>query len=437
MRNKTKMTTFIFIPFFVLLFLTNTFAQKHVGQQRFTIRELGIPFSTAIPDDENAITSLTVTPDGTVYGATSGLASHLFKFSPGSGQVMPLGKISGAEGVYHALVTDNAGKVYVGTGKNLLANHSIPREPLPGYRGVIKAQWKSVEDLYRHYEGGHLFMYDPKGKETRRVMSGDECPVTDLGIPVPGDGVQALTIDKTAKKIYGISYPHARFFVYDMEKEKFRDAGQISKYHWFVEEDNRSRRSICRALICDDKGNVYGSTEAATQHLDEYLVQDPAVYKAPILPGFLFRYNTETEKIEILRDAVLPGQYYSFVETFSLDAKGRIYGGTSEGYLFRFDPVTEKLDNLGKPWVPLRIRALSTGKDGKIYGMAGEKVYGCRLFSYDPQRGAYNDLGAISVNNPPYYQWKLVQADAMVTGLEGSIYIGESERKAHLFIFNP
>ena len=41
------------------------------------------------------------------------------------------------------------------------------------------------------------------------------------------------------------------------------------------------------------------------------------------------------------------------------------------------------------------------------------------------------------VDRSPYYYWRGYQFDAMVVGLEGTLYLGESERRSHLFLFLP
>jgi len=119
------------------------------------------------------------------------------------------------------------------------------------------------------------------------------------------------------------------------------------------------------------------------------------------------------------------------------DVKGWIYGGTSEGFLFKFDPETHAVINLGKPIDRMRIRGLTVGLDGRIYGIAGEQSAECHFFCYDPKVGGYTIFGSISVERHPYYDWLGKQFDAVAAGLDGTIYLGESERKSHLFLFSP
>ncbi len=86
-----------------------------VPQNRIDARDLGYPPLDVIPDGESAITSLTVAPNGKVYGATSGKRSHLFVLNPRHGYVQPLGAIPDTTEVINALVVSEVGDVYIGT----------------------------------------------------------------------------------------------------------------------------------------------------------------------------------------------------------------------------------------------------------------------------------------------------------------------------------
>ena len=60
-----------------------------------------------------------------------------------------------------------------------------------------------------------------------------------------------------------------------------------------------------------------------------------------------------------------------------------------------------------------------------------------RMFSYDPATGAFQILGFVDVNRRPYYTWQAYVIGAMVAGLDGTIYLGESERISKLYLFYP
>ena len=68
--------------------------------------------------------------------------------------------------------------------------------------------------------------------------------------------------------------------------------------------------------------------------------------------------------------------------------------------------------------------------------IAGEKDNVCRLFSFDKENG-YLDYGVLGVDRSPYYAKIAYQFDAMAVAADGSVFIGESDRRAKLFIFIP
>jgi len=412
-NSKNNFKFLLVIIILLLVFGDNYLkAQINVGVQRFELRDLGIPFVNAIPPDESAITSLILGPEGKVYGGTTGPVCHLFVFSPTINRVKLLGQINGHQSIHHALAVGSDGMIYIGTGLDEIKQYPIS-DPVPGHGGIVISLWNDIEKRYAKYEGGHLYRYDPSNEKTVSVEIGQPCQVKDLGIPVSHEGIYTITASTKRPEIYGLSYPNGHFFVYNIATGKFLDKGEIYKERVYG-GPNRSLRSICRSLICDEQGNVYGSADNE----------------------MLFKYDVEKGKIVKLK-VQIPHIYIAVVETIVKDNHGLIYGGTSEGFLFKFNPQTEEIINLGKPLDQMRIRALTLGLDGKIYGIAGERKDRCHFFYYDPEKGGYTDLGIINVDRTPYYLWMGKQFDAMVTGLDGTIYIGESERKSHLFLFYP
>jgi hypothetical protein len=390
------------------------------GSHRLEMRDLGFEHTDLIPADESAITSLVEAPNGDIYGGTTGRVCHLFVFSPFHekaryllNRVRHLGTIPGHESIHHSLVADSDGIIYIGTGLNEFEQHPIS-DPPSGHAGITIGLWADIKKVYSQYEGGHLYKFNINKDERRWVESDEECLIEDLGIPIPHNGIYALTINTERSEIYGITYPDGHFFVYDIKAAKFTDLSEIYEQKIYTGPDNRTLRSITRALVCDEKGFVYGSADEQK----------------------LFRYNPETKKIEKL-DVKIPHLYYSVVEAFTKDNEGIIYGGTLEGYLFRLDTEGVTVTNLGKPFAQLRIRGLTIANNGLIYGIAGQRSNHCRLFSYNIAKSEFKDLGILQVVREPYYQWTALQMDAILTGKDGTIYIGESERRSHLFLYYP
>jgi len=353
-----------------------------VLQTRIDARDLGYPPLDIIPDGESGITSLTVAPNGYLYGATSGNHSHLFVLIPRHGYVQPLGVIPGATAVTHAVAVSASGDVYIGTSPE-----------------------------------GHLLKYTPQNEHNQTIQIGKSLTVTDLGRPVSGESIFALTIDCKADVLYGLTSPNTNFFEYSIASGKFTDLGVVSERIPEGEKFERDKM-MSRMLVVDQDGNVFASGEN----------------------GAFFRFNPKAPKLEKLsiRAPAVPGREpWTRVDAFLLNPSGVIYGGTSDGYLFRLDPEKLTVTNLGKPLNQYRIDGLVRGPDGKLYGVGGDKEEMARLFSYDPSTGAYNLLGFVDVNRRPYYTWQAYVIGAMASDDYGTVYIGEDERISKLYLFYP
>jgi sugar lactone lactonase YvrE len=367
-----------------------------VSQVRIELRDLGYPPIDVIPAGESAIRALAVSPDGHIYGATSGQRSHLFVLDPRHGYVEPLGTLPDTKVVHHALAVDQKGAVYIGTAL------------------AVENKTRVTEGV----EGGHVFKYSPAEDKARKGIRIDApCPLKDLGIPVKGQGVYALAADRLRGVIYGLAYPDADFFSYRIESGIFKVHGKVA-VGIMPGEKFEKEKDIGRALVVDREGSVFTSGEG----------------------GALFRFNAkgqELERLEVVVPAVPGREPYNRVDAWTSDANGLLYGGTSDGYLFRLDPEKLEVRNLGKPLNQYRIRGLVLAPNGKLYGIGGDDDEMARLFSYDPATGIYEVLGMIDVNRRPYYSWQGYVFDSMVIGLDGTVYMGQAERKSKLYLYYP
>jgi outer membrane protein assembly factor BamB len=388
---------------------------------RLDLRDLGYPDVNQIPANSSAITSLLAARRGKIYGGTSGDDAYLFLYDPSLNKVKHLGKIQGQQGIHHALVEDIDGSLYVGTGMNVLREVDLTRNIQSGPESVFKALWSDIKRPYEPYEGGHLYRYDPATGDGQVLFPEDASPLEDLGIAVGNNGIYALTIDPRARTLYGITYPDGHLFAYEIPQQKFRDLGEVD-HKIIFHGPERDWRSLPRALVVDDLGRVYTSGD----------------------DGLLVYYDPKSGKIQST-GVIIPGEYYPVqayvghpvVEYLARDETGLVYGGSSDGFLFSFNPSTLKLVNLGKPRTSRRLRALTIGQDGRVYIVAGERIEPCRLFSFDPKERGFRDLGVIAVDRSPYYSWRGYQFDSIATGPDGTIYLGESERRSHLFLYLP
>ncbi|MFC1562613.1 hypothetical protein ACFL4Z_01015 [candidate division KSB1 bacterium] len=428
-RGKRFLVLFLFF-LFVCIFsisVTGVFAQDWArnyirNRQRLDLRNLGYPLVNEIPANSCAVTSLLNSSNGMIYGGTSGEEAYLFVFDPSTNKVKHLGKMKGEEGIHHSLAEGKDGSIYIGTGKSMFKEISISKGGI-GREYFDVTLWKDIKNYYKDYPGGHLYRYNPRESNAKIKLPDMDCEVLDLGIPVPNNSIYTLTVSPGGDEIYGITYPDGHFFIYNISRAIFEDKGEIDKSIVFHGPE-RYWRSLPRALVCDDGGNVYTSS-----------TNGEIVYYSPSSGEF------------VSTGLRIPGDYYpaksyrdyAVVECFAKSEDGLIYGGASDGHLFSFSVENMELINLGKPRVSRRMRALTVDSDGKVYMIAGDqsKTKYCQFYCYDPERGGFEDFGVLMVDRSPYYYWRGHQFDCMTTARDGTIYLGESERRAHLFIYIP
>ncbi len=402
-------------------------AQKWINPNfdahRLDYRDLGYPDVSAIDADDTPITALLTAKDGTVYGATSGKsASHLFLYDRAINKVRPLGRIGDARGVYHTLVMDQDGTILIGGGRSMLAPVKLTRDFPGGFRAVEEQLWKDIAAPYADYEGGHLYRYDPATGDVGARMPSEACPLEDLGVPVKGNTLYAVALDAQARRLYGITYPDARFFVWDLKKNKTVESMPLLDRKVYSGPE-RQWRSVPRALAIASEGRVYTSGE----------------------DGRMVYYDPAANKI-VKTDLQIPGEYYEawnyygypVIEAWAEGPDHALYGATTDGYLFRLNAERTALVNLGKPRLSRRVRGMTMGLDNRLYMLCGEFEEPCKLFSYglDGKEG-FCDWGALTVDRSPYYAKRAYQFDAMTTGVDGTLFLGESERRACLYLFIP
>ena len=266
--------------------------------------------------------------------------------------------------------------------------------------------------------GGHLFQtsIDNKG----------EIQIRDLGVPVPGEGIVALTIDAGKSMLFGITYPSGLFFTFSLESgvtNQYRDIAPSEQDLRVMKEYALTPAEyLCKALISDDQGNVYGST--------------------PV--NRLFYFNPDQARFYFLDDPipeVWGRRTMGSVESWTRSGNGLLYGGNAgDGQLFVLNPETKKVKNLGKPIMMNRLRGLTTAKDGRIYGIAGGAPGYAHLFSYDEKSG-FIDLGnpEFEMKAPGIEQginWRGFQLGSIVTSEDGRyVVMGEDESLSQLLVF--
>lgn len=113
---------------------------------------------------------------------------------------------------------------------------------------------------------------------------------------------------------------------------------------------------------------------------------------------------------------------------FAVDHENRIYlGSYYHARLLRFDPKTERWDDLGRPGGDSEsfICALTVSPDGKIWGGTFPSA---KLFSYDPKTGETRDFGRM--DETQFYCYP-------TAGGDGLIYCAIRFEKTDIVVFDP
>jgi hypothetical protein len=346
-----------------------------------------------LPVYRNAVTSLEVVGDHAVGGtsATAGLSPFLFAVSLAQRRLVSVldlaSVVPGQRSIVSGFGRGEGGALFAGT--------------LPQREG----------------EAGHLI---------RVTMSAAGLRATDLGTPVPREGIFALAADMRRGTLYGISHPSGKFFSFGLSDRMTRvydstspDEAALASYFQFAlaPADYLSRR-----LALDGEGRVYGSQ--------------------PV--NRLFRFDPRTRQIERLPDelpAVWDRRVLGRADSWAVGPDGVLYGGNAgDGQLFRLDPASGRIVNLGKPAMMPRLKGLAFGADGRLYGVAGGNPGYSHLFRYDPGEG-FIDLGnprfeMVGEDLPSGILWRSFQIATLAASEDGRyIVMGDQEALSQLMVF--
>ncbi len=388
------------MKFFVFLFLAGAGNQVDAQYKFFTpVDAFAIELSLEdtellrLPMYRNAVSSLIVSGDFIIGGtsASNGLSPFLFAASISQKILVESFDIdhiiSGQKSIQSGFCKANNNVLYAGT--------------IPNFNG-----------------SGHLISIE--------VDKQGNIKSNDLGIPVPDEGIFSLTINVQGDVLFGITAPTGFFFSYDIHSGEtivYNDVVPASKVLGQLREFSlKPQNYLSRSLITDNHGKVYGSFPVNN----------------------LFCFDPETKTFEIFNN-VLPEVWGRHVmgqiDAWAKSENGTLYGGNAgDGQLFEFDPNTKLVKNLGKPTMMNRLRGLTFGVDGKLYGISGAAPGYAHLFSYDPIMG-FTDLG-----NPEFLMdipgiegginWRGFQLGSIVSSEDGRyIVIGEDEALSQILVF--
>jgi len=312
--------------------------------------------SVQLPADESHVTALDVTPDGVVYGGTSGRRAHVFMatFHGNSAAVIETTLIDGA---------DNCAAVCCGK-KTYVACVNGP----DGGRILAQRLWMSYRDTIQEW-----------------VLM--PWPAQDLGLVAPGERIVHAVADPSRRFVIGLTERH--LFQIDMDTLAVTVLAEMSG----------SGR-----LTPGRRNSVFGIDEGRT--LWRYDARDGTLTRRAVaLPDGDWTAGpirwARDPNTGLLYAADAEGRLFSFDETAGFSAlggrtphapagpmavtfDGRLFGFSGEGIatLFCYDPRTGDVADLGSA-----VSAIQRRRYGYVFGDAVTGRDGQIIFGEDDELG--------------------------------------------------
>jgi len=208
-------------------------------------------------------------------------------------------------------------------------HRSLEREDDGSYL-VATAMLHDMDQQHRA-AGGKLMRYRP-----------DESRFDLLDIPVPGQYIQSILLDRSRRLVYGFTYPAEYMFVHDLQSGQSRNLAYIGNARMISQPHN---------AVLDRRGRVWG-TWGENRAFEDDPGSSPIKY---------FCYDPEQDDFEWFGygpPKTWPADTAA-VDHMLLAYDGLIYVGTTAGGLSRLDPRTGGTEALGKT-----LRRKATGRTG-------------------------------------------------------------------------
>lgn len=374
-----------------------------------------------IPADERA-TNVLVTADSLVYGATSGDKCHVFRFDPEASKITVLATIPGPNTVMRGMVVMDD-TLYVGTMWTKRQVWLKQRQTDPAY-DFEDVNLLPIKDSYRT---GRLYKVSD--------ITGAGAKLEDLGAPVPNQGIHTMAVDERRGLVYGITSPGGRFFIHDSKTGKTEHTSFGYTY------TNVSDHMVAYAKVERELADLTpgeGEWNNRLIPMAMHVASDGKLYTSG-RRGKIVRYDPEIPDLQKRFSAVgwipsVPGrQYWNRIDAI-VEHGGRLYMGTSDGYIIRLDPQTGAIDNLGKPIRAIEVMGMVFSPlDNNLYGTSGGGLEGMsRFWVRKMKRGSY-EVDYPAVNVIPNRR----RVGDMVCTRNGTIVMSQSCRVADLFVLTP
>ena len=370
-----------------------------------------------VPTDERA-THCLIARGKVVYGVTSGDQCHVFRYESETGTFTILATLAGPNTVMKGLAIDGD-SLYVGA---MLTPDQLYAKQRKNDR-AFDPEDANLIPIESSDNTGRLFRVSG--------INGVKARVEDLGTPVAGQGIHTLAIDSARQVIYGVTAPGGRFFIYHF------DDGATEQINFGVTYTNVSDHQVGGAEVLRELAELTpGEGEWNNRLIPMAMhVRANGLMYTSGWRGQLLKYDPSVVKPADRFSAVayipsVPGrQHWNRIDAI-VEHRGMLYLGTSDGYLVRFNPDTEELENLGKPIRAIEVAGMVVSPiDECIYGVSGGGLEGMsRLWSYNLRTGVYEvDFPALQVIPNRH------GIGAAACTVDGTIVLAESTRTANLW----
>jgi hypothetical protein len=297
--------------------------------------------------------------------------------------------------------------IYPASQQQAFTNLKVVQMPFkPGERSIIRLYLYTDGNIYGISAStvpgsvGKVFRVKPGSDRVEEVS-------TLPGIWVPDvffdSGVPAV-FDATFTTLYTLTR-NGKLVSYDSKGIK-KEIGQVSGTRPYEPDGYQ----VSRTFFFDSAGNLYTAGKS----------------------GYLYRYSPSSSKLEQL-DVRLPSvrgrEAWATLDAAVVTENGLVYGGTYDGYIFVFNPLSGELLNLGKPLRQQRIQALAVSGE-YLAGIGGDENGFPRSFLLNLRTRGFEIGGTIKAGT------KLVSESigACIQDKNGNIYLGTTGRLGNLFV---
>ena len=359
--------------------------------------------------------------DDFVIGATCGKKQIcLFSFDAKSGEVKRLDAFEALWWDEPRLALGPDGSIYLGArrafDKQFVFERLRERAQTPDSSYKRRDTVPAPGEVNEEAAGMPIRCYSPEGALLREI------PLPEA---LAKDGVGALAVCDEDRTLCGLSSPGGHFFTVSLAADDKKDLGEVVPF-----PTHHHTRPISKTLMVGDDGRVYfsGCLERKGGENDDASM------------GLILAFDPGTGEIETL-DAHLPAvigrRRLASVDAAVKLGDGSFLGGTSDGYLFRFDPKTKAVETFGKPLRQHQICGLARAADGMVYGAGGEPGGLPRLFAFDLATRTMV-LGTPPGGNPPEQGTSTFgDIGGVVCTANGTLVYGERERRSFLLVYRP